>query len=348
MDQRVLITGGAGFVGSSLALELAARHPDWEVVAADNLSRRGSELNLPRLAAGGVRFAHADVRRAADLDALGPVDALVHGAAEPSVLGDARVLVDVNLLGARNCFALAERHGARVVLLSTSRVYPVAALEQLAWVEAPTRFELSDAQERPGASSHGIAEDFPLAGRRTMYGASKLAAELLLAEHDVSWTIDRCGVVAGPWQMGRADQGVFAHWVLAHLEDRPLRYLGYGGTGKQVRDVLHVADLVDLLERQLVEPGWDGETFNVGGGRAGSLSLAEATALCRELTGHAPPVEADPRPRPGDVRIYLSDPRRLHAHSDWRPRRDPRSVLGDISTWGREHSEQLRGALGGR
>jgi CDP-paratose 2-epimerase len=99
-----------------------------------------------------------------------------------------------------------------------------------------------------GASAAGLSERFPLAGSRTMYGASKLAGELLLAEYDVPWVVNRCGVVAGPWQMGKGDQSVFTHWMLSHHFGCDLNYIGYGGTGKQVRDLLHVDDLVDLVD----------------------------------------------------------------------------------------------------
>ena len=251
-------------------------------MAADNLYRRGSELNLPRLEAAGVEFVRADVRNPDDLDATGDFTALVECSAEPSVLGDRSVIVDVNLVGAYRCFEAAHARGAQVVFLSSSRVYPVAALEALGLDEADTRFELSPDQATPGASQHGISEAFPLAGSRTMYGASKLAAELLLAEYELPWVVNRCGVVAGPWQMGKVDQGVFTHWVLSHRFGQPLSYIGYGGTGKQVRDLLHVDDLVDLVDRQLTDPDhWRGHTFNVGGGRDGSLSLLETTRTAR-------------------------------------------------------------------
>ena len=102
--------------------------------------------------------------------------------------------------------------------------------------------------------------------------------------------------------MGKSDQGVFSHWLLSHHFGRPLAYIGYGGTGKQVRDLLHVDDLLDLVEDQLLRPDhWAGTTFNVGGGRTGSLSLLETTALCRELTGREVPVRPEPQGRPGDV-----------------------------------------------
>ena len=245
---RVLVTGGAGFVGGNLCVALARRHPDWELVAFDNLRRRGSELNLPRLRGAGVSFLHGDVRAQEDLSVIGQVDAVVECSAEPSVMagidGAPDDVVRSNLFGAYHCLELARREDAQLVFLSTSRIYPLRGLADLRLRDAATRFELESEQAQPGASEAGIAEDFPLGGARTLYGATKLAAEHLITEYvgtyGLSATVLRCGVIAGPWQMGRADQGVFSHWVLSHHFGRPLAYLGYGGSGKQVRDVLHV------------------------------------------------------------------------------------------------------------
>lgn len=351
---RVLVTGGAGFVGASLALALAERHGDWEVVALDNLRRRGSELNLPRLRAAGVRFVHGDVRERADLEALAPCQAIVECSAEPSALagrdGRTDYAMQSNLVGAWHCLELARRDAAQLVFLSTSRVYPVAGLSALAFEEAPMRFELAAEQAHPGASPDGIAEDFPLEGARTLYGTTKLAAELLIAEYREAFglraVVDRCGVIAGPWQMGKVDQGVFTHWMLAHMLGGSLAYIGFGGSGKQVRDLLHVADLIDLVERQLLAPEhWDGVTANVGGGREISLSLAETTVLCREISGRELPIGPAGEDRPGDVPLYISDCSRLFGLTDWRPQRSARDVLEDIATWVRAHSRDVRSAL---
>jgi CDP-paratose 2-epimerase len=353
-ERRVLVTGGAGFVGASLAIALRGRHPDWEVIALDNLKRRGSELNLPRLRAAGVIFEHGDVRARGDLLGLPRVDAIVECSAEASALagndGATDYAVSANLVGAWHCLELARRDDAQLVFLSTSRVYPVAALRELAIEGAPSRFELAERQPLPGASAAGIAEDFPLGGARTLYGTTKLSAELLIEEYRAAFglraVIDRCGVIAGPWQMGRIDQGVFTYWLLAHRQGRPLRYLGFDGSGRQVRDLLHVDDLIDLLDDQLARPEhWDGIVVNVGGGRACSLSLREATELCRELTGAEVPVQAAGEDRPGDVPVYISDCARLFAHCDWRPRRGARDTLADIAAWAAAHEEQIVSAL---
>jgi CDP-paratose 2-epimerase len=159
--------------------------------------------------------------------------------------------------------------------------------------------------------------------------------------------IDRCGVIAGPWQMGKVDQGVFTYWLLAHHFERPLTYIGYGGTGHQVRDLLHVADLVELVDRQLRDPDdWNGFVGNVGGGRGCSLSLRETTELCRELTGNEVPISAGTEGRPGDVPLYLSDCSRLFEATDWRPARSAREVLSEILAWVEENEAAVAASLG--
>jgi CDP-paratose 2-epimerase len=339
---RILITGGAGFIGASTALGLASRHPDFEIVALDNLSRRGSELNLPRLRGAGIGFVHGDVRELEDLRAIGRVDVLIECSAEPSVLAGISESPDyavrTNLVGAYHCLELARRDHAQLIFLSTSRVYPVAGLLGLALEEAPTRLELSDRQPLHGASAAGISEAFPLRGARTLYGTTKLAAELLIEEYRETYgvpaVINRCGVVAGPWQMGKVDQGVFTYWMLAHYFNRPLQYLGFTGSGKQVRDLLHVEDLVDLIAHQIADRDhWNGVVVNVGGGRECSLSLRETTALCAEITGRTIDVTSPGDERPGDVPVYISDCRALFSLTDWRPRRGPREILEDIHAW---------------
>ena len=353
-SRRLLITGGAGFIGGSLAVGLARRHPDWDVLALDNLRRRGSELNLPRLREAGVRFHHGDVRELEDLLEIGELDVVIECSAEPSVMagvhGSPEYVVQTNLVGAYNCLELARRRAAQFIFLSTSRVYPVAALEGLAYREDETRLELEDEQQLPGVSARGIAESFPLEGARTLYGATKLSGELLAGEYAESYglqtVINRCGVVAGPWQMGKIDQGVFTYWMLAHHFQRPLSYIGFGGTGKQVRDLLHIDDLLELVEEQVGDPeGWAGVTANVGGGRVGSLSLRETTELCREITGRTIKIRSAGEDRQGDIPIYISDCSRLQNMTDWRPRREPAVVLADIHAWIVEHESALAAAL---
>lgn len=350
---RVLVTGGAGFVGGSVAVHLAGRG-DCEVIALDNLRRRGSELNLPRLAAAGASFVHGDVREPGDLAAVGPVDAVVECSAEPSVLagsdGGLDYLVHSNLVGAYNCLEHCRTHDAQLVFCSTSRVYPHTRLAAVALEETETRFVPAAAQEQPGVTAAGVAETFPLDGPRTFYGATKLAAELLVAEYaevfGLRTVVNRFGVIAGPWQMGKVDQGIVTFWLAAHRFGRPLEYLGFGGSGKQVRDLLHVDDAAGLIARQLAEPDlFAGAVVNAAGGAASSVSLLELTALCREATGRETPVTASNATRPGDVPWYVGDCSRLEGLCGWRPTRTPRQIVADVDSWLAEHEDDLRRVL---
>ncbi len=350
MYERILITGGAGFVGSNVALHLKSALPDAGIVALDNLRRRGSELNVPRLVRAGVQFVHGDVRCAADLEASGRPDLIIEASAEPSALagygGSPEYLIETNLNGCFRCLEFARRNRSDFLFLSTSRVYPAGRLNGLAWREDETRYTLVPEQDVPGASGEGIAENFPLDGARSLYGMTKLAAELMIAEYGdaygLRYAIDRCGLIAGPWQMGKTDQGVAALWMAAHHFRRPLQYIGFGGAGKQVRDVLHVADLCELIELQLRSfERFAGKLFNAGGGLAGSLSLREMTALAEEITGNRIGITPCAQDRPADVRIYVTDNRALTAFCGWRPRRDARTVLYEIAGWIRAEEKLL-------
>jgi CDP-paratose 2-epimerase len=342
VSRRVLITGGAGFVGSCLGLGLAERYSDWKIIALDNLKRRGSELNLPRLKQAGIEFIHGDVRNIEDLDpiALKP-DLILECSAEPSVLAGYNspgYVLQTNLVGTINCLELARQTQADFIFLSTSRVYPIAHLGTLKYKETETRFQLLDEQSLPGVSSQGISEEFPLDGARSLYGATKLASELLIAEYADAYgmrtLINRCGVLTGPWQMGKVDQGVFALWMAFHYFQKSLKYIGYGGTGKQVRDFLHIADLLDLIDIQIQRfEELKGKTFNVGGGVENTLSLYETTQLCQKITGYEIPITPVVETRTGDVPIYITDSRKITETTGWKPKRNAENTLTEIYEW---------------
>ena len=352
---RVLITGGAGFVGSNLAIMLNNHH-DWHILALDNLKRRGSEINTRRLAANKINFVHGDVRNRDDLEAISPVDLIIDCAAEPSVRGgldgDARYLIDTNLIGTFNCLELARRHQAAILFLSTSRVYSIPALRALPLTEAGKRLTIADEMIGPGWSSLGISEDFPTSVTRSLYGATKLAAELLIDEYRESYRIpavvNRCGVITGPWQMGKVDQGFFVLWAARHLYDGPLAYQGFGGRGVQVRDVLHIADLYDLVDYEIGNlEALSGSTFNVGGGPDISVSLAELTALCEERTSRSVVRSGDPDAHAQDIPYYISDHRAVTANTGWCPRRSVTEILDDVFGWLSEYREDLFPLLSG-
>ena len=351
----LLITGGAGFVGSALALQFKQAYPDCRVLAFDNLRRRGSELNLPRLQAAGVEFVHGDIRNPEDFAALPAVEVIIEASAEPSVLAGLTsapdYLINTNLGGTVNCLNYARQHGAAFIFLSTSRVYPINQIERIELEEVATRFEISATQSLSGISPAGLAEDFPLEGYRSLYGATKLCSEYLIQEYQhfygLRTVINRCGVLAGPWQMGKVDQGVVGLWVARHLWQQPLGYFGFGGTGKQVRDVLHIDDLFDLVQYQLTHLDQvSGKILNVGGGRAVSVSLQELTEICQRVTGHTVPIASQAENRAADIALYLTDNSRVTALTNWQPRRSVEQLVTDVYQWLRDNEAQLKPILG--
>jgi CDP-paratose 2-epimerase len=348
---RILITGGAGFVGSALAAYFLRGAAQNSVVILDNLRRRGSERNVTELVSKGVTFVHGDVRNAADLDALdGNFDVLIEASAEPSVHagigGSPRYVLDTNLLGAMNCLEFARNRCSGLVFLSSSRIYSIDPLAKLPLVKLPTRLDLQQECGIPGVGPAGVREDFACDSHRSFYGASKLAAELLCQEYaahgGLRVVINRCGVIAGPGQFGKTDQGVFTLWVARHHFGRPLKYTGFGGKGLQVRDLLHPEDLCDLLSRQLQSLDQvSGRTFNVGGGRSGSVSLQEFTSLCQDAVGREVPVDEDPVTSPVDIPWYVTDHAKITGLLGWAPQRRPRQIVRDIATWVRANEGAL-------
>lgn len=318
------------------------RKPLKALVAFDNLKRRGSELALPRLKEQGIEFLHGDVRCKDDLLEIDNVDLILDCSAEPSVLagvgGSPSYVIDTNLTGTINCLELARRSNADVIFLSTSRIYPIAPLSEANLVESSSRLSFSDNQSVKGLSSQGVSEEFPLEGARSLYGATKLASELLLTEYIESYKIrgvtNRCGVLTGPWQMGKVDQGVIVLWAAKHFFNKKLAYIGYGGTGKQVRDILHIEDLYRLLQKQI--PALDdisGGVFNIGGGVDCSVSLLELTQLCQEFTGNSIPIDSVPETRPNDLPVYISDCRKAQDRFAWQAEINAAEILEEICSW---------------
>ena len=355
MTKQVLILGGAGFVGSSLAIGLKSKHLDWGIVCFDNLRRRGSELNLPRLHRHGIRFVHGDIRSATDLDveALGVPETVVDCSAEPSVLAgitSPQYVLQTNLMGTANVLEFCRQLGARLLFLSTSRVYSAPALRGLNLIERPTRFCLAPEQTESNVTEAGISEEFSTRGYRSLYGTSKLASEMLIEEYREAFgletIVNRCGVLTGPWQMGKVDQGVFVLWMAAHYFRKKLDYIGFGGTGKQVRDLLHIDDLFRLVIYEIEHfEELAGELFNVGGGAECSLSLLETTRLCEEITGQRIEIKCTDQERSADVAWFITDNSKVTRRTGWRPQQPPRRTLQDTYEWIKQEEAILRPVL---
>lgn len=333
-QRPILITGGAGFIGTNLAhrLLLAGRR----VLILDNLSRPGVESNMRWLCARHgkrVQVCVADIRDLAALEeVVGQADQVFHLAAQVAVTSsmlEPREDFEVNALGTLNLLeALRQlKQPPPLVFTSTNKVY--GQLEDIPLCQHAGHYEPTNHAIR----LTGINEDQPLAFH-SPYGCSKGAADQYVLDYTRIYglpaVVFRMSCIYGPHQWGTEDQGWVAHFLIRALTQTPIVLYG---DGIQVRDVLFVQDLVDaLLLAQAYMPGLAGQAFNIGGGIANTTSLLELLDLIALLHGHRPPVQFAPW-RPGDQKYYASDIRRFHAATGWVPRVGVRQGVEALYTW---------------
>jgi CDP-paratose 2-epimerase len=349
---RILITGACGFVGSTLAFGLKEVRPDWEILGLDNLVRAGSEANRATLRRRRLKLVHGDIRAPSDLETLPRCDWILDAAANPSVLAgmdgktSSRQLIEHNLIGTVNLLELARNWRAGFLMLSTSRVYSIRELAAIPVRVKDGRFEPKAAAAKiAGFSSRGVAESFSTEPPLSLYGSSKRASELLALEYAEAFGlpvfINRCGVLAGAGQFGKIDQGIFSFWIHSWQAKRPLKYIGFNGTGRQVRDCLHARDLVPLIARQLEKPEAKvPRVVNVSGGMEQSASLQELSLWCARRFGKQP-VKAEKTTRPFDVPWLVLDSSLAGRVWNWKPQTSLDAIWNEIADHAEQHPEWL-------
>ncbi len=349
---KVLITGICGFVGNRLARALRERLADVEITGIDNLLRPGSEINRQQLAERGIRFVHGDLRMRSDVESLPACRWVIDAAANPSVLAGVdgksspRQLNEHNLAGTLNVLEYCRLHKAGLILLSTSRVYSVRDLAELPVLEHKGAFVLNETcLNLPGVTTSGVREDFSTKPPVSLYGATKLASEVMASEYGYTFDfpvwINRCGVLAGGGQFGTVEQGIFSYWLHAHASRMPLRYIGFGGKGYQVRDAFHPDDLADLIAIQIKRDPPANAIFNAGGGPNNAMSLAQLTEWCDAHFGAHRPAE-DGRPRAFDIPWLVMDSSRACRELGWSRQRSLPSILDEIAEHVRAHPDWLK------
>ena len=338
---RILITGICGFAGSVIARGLMEHRPDLQITGIDSLIRKGSEINLEPLRALGMDIRIGDIRYPADLEQLPTVDWVIDCAANPSVLAgvdgstSAEELLDHNLGGTRQLLEYCRRHGAGFLLLSTSRVYSIPPLAKLEVEVVDQAFQPRAISCPPALSPSGLTESFSTEPPISLYGSSKRCSEFLALEYGYTFNfpvrINRCGVLAGAGQFGKADQGIFSYWIHSWAQHRSLKYIGFDGLGHQVRDCLHPRDIVSLLIEQMSDSAREvTPIFNVSGGSESAMSLAQLSAWCAERLGdHV--VISDPNPRPFDIPWMVLDSSACKRAWGWKPQTSVGEILEEIA-----------------
>ena len=344
---RVLITGICGFVGATLARGFRESWPDLEITGLDNFVRSGSETNRAALRELGVKVLHGDIRNPSDLESLAKCDWILDAAANPSVLAgvdgktSSRQLIEHNLTGTVNLLELAKNWGAGFIMLSTSRVYSLRELAAIPVEADGDRFVPKILEGGVnGFSVKGVAEFFSTEPPLSLYGSSKRASEILALEYaaafDLPVFINRCGVLAGAGQFGKIDQGIFSFWIHSYCAKRPLKYIGFGGKGRQVRDCLHARDLLPLLSKQMKTPRKDAPRIvNCAGGVAQSASLRQLSTWCEARFGKHD-IAAEKQTRPFDVPWLALDSSLAARVWNWKPQTSLEKIWEEIA----EHAEQ--------
>jgi CDP-paratose 2-epimerase len=357
---KILVAGGCGFVGASVVRRLLATRDRLEIAVLDSFRRAGSETNRESLAELGVTVCHGDIRFPADIEAAaagGRFDWVIDAAAEPSVLAGTAAgsgvttsqLVDHNLIGTFHLLEAAARWNAGVILLSTSRVYSIPALLAVPLSVRATHggeaFSIDDSRLLPvGLGAAGINESFSTSAPVSLYGATKLACEVLAAEYahrfGTPLFINRCGVLAGAGQFGHAAQGIFSWWIHSWRAKRPLSYIGFGGMGRQVRDCLHPDDLADLLAIQMAAHSTSPTIVHISGGQDSARSLAQLSAWCASRFGpHT--VDSSLTDRPYDVPWAVLDHSLASSRFAWQPSRGACSIFEEIADHAERHPDWL-------
>jgi CDP-paratose 2-epimerase len=354
---KILVTGACGFVGSSLIRLLREYYSreSIQIVGFDNLSRAGVHLNLAKLRSLDVQMSIGDQRMQSDLDDLPTCDWVIDAAANASVLAgtsgnSSRLLIENNLVGTLQLLELCKRWSAGMILLSTSRVYSLEPLCSLPMLVEREAYEVDSRQPLPvGVSTAGVSENFSSSAPVSLYGATKLASEQMALEYSMAFNfpvwINRCGVMAGAGQFGKADQGIFSFWLHSWRGKRPLKYIGFDGMGHQVRDCLHPSDLFSLIDLQIHAPRLVSPIINVAGGVDSAMSLRQLSNWCSERWG-SQTVATDPQPRNYDVPWLVLDSANAKMNWDWQPRMNVAAILEEIARFAEQNPDWLDVATG--
>jgi len=336
---KVLVTGGAGFVGSHVAEYYAKKGS--EVVVLDNLSRAeilgksvGDPLynwNYLKNNYGNVELVKGDIRSFEEVKAVSKdVDAIVHTAAQVAVttsLSDPRTDFEINALGTFNVLEAARLNDAALVFCSTNKVYG-ENVNKIPIIEKETRYEYADPRYK-----NGIPETFPidLTGH-SPYGCSKLAADIYVQDYAHTYglktAVFRMSCIYGERQFGVEDQGWLSWFIIATLTDKPITIYG---DGKQVRDVLYISDLVEAFDKFL-NSNLKHEVFNIGGGPENTLSLLELLNVLEELT-HKHPNLSFSDWRQADQKVYISNIDKAKRLLNWNPKVAPKEGVSKLVNW---------------
>ena len=335
---KILVTGGCGFVGSNLCLFLKGK--GFKVYSLDNLFRNGSYLNYLRLKKEGIKNFKIDISELKKILNLPKFDFIIDCCAEASVETshkDLSRVFNTNLVGTKNVLLKCLKDKSKIIYISSSRVYSLNELNKV------IKFK----KKNPIKINKAINLNFSVSSPKTLYGYSKHASEELIKEfsfiYGLKYLINRCGVISGPWQFGKIDQGFFSLFIWKALNKKRIKFIGFGGYGNQVRDILHIKDLSKLIYIQIKNfQRKKNMTFAVGGGKKNAISLRKLVQMCENKLKIKISTERVKKTSTYDIPYFVSSNNDVKKIYNWKPLENLDSKFNDTISWMRKHKLELK------
>jgi len=328
--KKILITGGCGFVGTNICLNLSKSN--FKVYSLDNLTRKGSIYNLKLLKKIGIKNFKIDISDYKKISNLPKFDLVIDCCAEAAVevsRNELDKVINTNLVGTFNILKKIKKDNSKIIFISSSRVNSISSINKLL-----NKKEIKNKM----TTRKKINEEFEVLKPKSIYGFTKLASEMLIEEFayafKIKYIINRCGVLSGSLQFGKQDQGFVSLWVWHHMNKKKLRYIGYGGFGHQVRDVLHIQDLIDLIKIQIKKFNQiNNQTFTVGGSTKSFTSLKNLTKICEVITGNKINFSKISKTSIYDIPYFITDNKKVTRTYGWKPKKKINNIVQDIYKW---------------
>ena len=327
---KILVTGGCGFIGTNLSVFL--KRKGFKVHTLDNLSKKGSLYNFQILKNNKIKNFKIDISDFKKIQKLPKFDIIIDCCAEAAVeisKKDIDKVINTNLIGTINILKKSKKDKSKIIFLSSSRVYSIKHLRDLK------------------KNRSLINEKFNTFEAKSIYGYCKHSSEQLIKEfsflHKIKFVINRLGVISCPWQFGKQDQGFVSHWIWKHINKKKLSYIGFGGKGSQVRDVIHISDVCKLIMLQIKKiNNIHNLIINVGGGKKNAISLKELTKLCQKITFNKIKIYSKKKTSEYDVPYYVTDNSKVKKIYKWSPKKSFLHIIQDVYKWMFNNKKMLK------
>ena len=330
MKKKILVTGGCGFIGTNLCIYLKKKH--YLVYSLDNLSRKGSIYNFKLLSDLKIKNFKFDIFNFKKVNSLPKFDLIIDCCAEAAVevsRKDIDRVVNTNLIGTLNILKKAKKDNSKIIFLSSSRVNSIKTISKM--------FQNHDFKNQLKIKKT-INENFDTNSPKSIYGLTKHVSEMFIEEFafafNLKYIINRLGVVSGPLQFGKQDQGFVSLWIWRHITKKKLKYIGFGGFGNQVRDILHINDLCEIIEIQIKSLNTIfNKTFTIGGSLKNSISLKKLTLICQKITNNKIKFSKVKKTSIYDLPYFVSSNKVVSRVYKWKPKRNIYDIINDTHNW---------------